>query len=189
MKKITMITSILLIVVISMLAIAAPALAAPRCSYNKNHGWHIVGGSETNHWYETEEQCLIDLRVTEILETLTITPDPTETVTETPEPTEEVTETPDPTETVVVTETPDPTEEVTETPEPTEIVVTETPQPEIERQPKTKSCEWVWKNLIVSTMHKEVGYRFFDKREQCPAWLWNTYQIDYDLYKVMNPVY
>jgi hypothetical protein len=165
---------IILLILSAILVIASPALAsaAPRCTFNPNHGWHIVGGGDLNdHWFETEEECQAALDPTP-----EPTEVPTEEPTETPDPTEVPTE--EPTETPVVTEVP--TEEPTETP-----VVTEVPAFE----PRALNCLAAWK-IISGTLHnKDVGYRHFDNPEHayCQVWLLNRYGIEYDVYKVQHP--
>lgn len=203
-KKVINLVVILVIIISATLAIAAPALAAASCQYNPQHGWHIVGGSETDHWYETETECLIALQVPTALATLQTTPEVTETVspepteppviTETSNPTDEPTN--EPTEPPVVTETLSPTDIPTD--QPTEVVPTWTPDPSTPVPPtslpayvrKGLSCQRAWDKITNTVYEREVGFRFFENpnHSYCEAWLLKTHGIVWDVYKVLYPL-
>lgn len=174
MKKNILLFVVILVIIAAMLAVASPAFAKASCAYNPQHGWHIVGGGQSNdHWFNTEEECLASL----------VTPTATTPVatTTTPDPTEEATKTPDPTETPVVTETPDPTEEITETPTVVKVDVSIT-------KARGNSCAVAW-NMIQTRKFRDVGYRYFDNPEHawCQDWLMAKYGINYNHYKETHP--
>jgi len=186
MKKYLMLIVIIALIIASALAIAAPAFAAAQCTENPQKGWHIVGGgSDNDHWYETEEECLAALPAEE---TETPTDEPTATdLPATEEPTQFPTDIPIdlPTETPVV----EPTDDSTDLPP---VVVTEitTQQPaELTEAPESSgnSCYDAW--VVIQGVHKETGYRYFENPEHtwCQTWLLNTYGIDYYPYKALNP--
>ncbi len=192
MKKFATIFMIVVIVLTAVFAAAmAPkAFASASCVYNPQHGWHIVGGSETEHWYETEQECLIALQVPTAMATLMATMIPTDTATEAPTEPPVVTETA--TEPPVVTETATeaPTEPpvVTETPMPTEPpVVTETPEPvPTAVNKRVNSCERNWEK-IKDLVHKDEGYRYFEHHSWCKVWVFLRFGVNYDAYKALHP--
>lgn len=191
MKKTTVLNLVIIaaVIIAAMLAIAAPAFASGRCAFVEGKGWHIVGGGElSDHWYETETECLIALQVPTALATLQ---GPSETPSEMPpEATVEPSETPNPTETTL------PTLEPTSTPGPipietyfpTDWVWTATPvatqAPPIKKDGMT--CKKAWKIITETVYNRDVGFRFFDNpnHSYCKTWLWKKYGIDYDTYRL-----
>jgi len=142
------------------------------CTYNSQHGWHIVGGGTLNdHWFETEEECLAALY-------------PEETPTDLPtlEPT--VTSTPVPTDLPTLEPTLEPT--ITSTPVPTETLVFVPTEGSDVRPALSCYAAWV---MIDGKKFKDEGYRFFENPEHdwCQVWLFNHYGINYDYYKLLNP--
>lgn len=200
MKKFSLLFVILLVILAAMLAVAAPGLAQGSCVYNPQHGWHIVGGGENNdHWYETEEECLIALQVPTALATLQASLTPENTATDAPVIVDTVTLEPTSTDVAptTVTETSEPTLIPTNTPTDPPIVITDTPSPiateeapiVITSQPVVKrinSCEKNWKKIVELTF-KDEGYRFFEHHTWCKTWLMIRFGINYDLYKATHP--
>ena len=180
---------IVIVILTAAFAVAAPAFAAASCVYNSQHGWHIVGGGGDNdHWYETEDECLAALNTPTVEPTLTS--EPTDTEDPTQEPTLEPTITAEPTELPEATSTPGspwPDPIPTYMPPPTLVVPVPTLEP-ISRA--AKNCEWVWYNKIDGKVYKDEGYRYFDNPEHawCKVWLHNKLGIDYNVYKIQNPL-
>jgi outer membrane biosynthesis protein TonB len=190
-NKILTLLVIVIVIVAAALAVAAPAfaVATASCEFNAQYNaWHIVGGGQTNdHWYDTEAECLIALQVPTAMATLMATTTATTVPTDQPTATEPPTATEAPTEPPVATETPTepPTAEPTLDPTQTPVV---TPFPTREFVKPRRSCESVWTNQIVNTVHKDEGYRYFDKRPWCAVWLMRVWNINYDQYKIQHPL-